>query len=233
MKKILLSLLILYSTTSFCEEKVLVCLHGFMRSKSNMSLFKSEFKKVGWKVHVWAYPSRHDTIEGHAEEFASYLNELSLQYPDTDFHYVTHSMGGLVLRCALNRDDCPESVKNGKAILIAPPNRGSSYGRFLSRFKKVHEMAGEHAGRQLLTTKRNGFDYLGVFPETMKVLVIAGTCGFNPTIKGANDGKVGTDETRLPTPHHYKEIYAGHSWICHTPKTVETALDFFQNETFE
>ncbi|MCH9630536.1 MAG: hypothetical protein S4CHLAM37_05370 [Chlamydiia bacterium] len=212
------------------EEKVLVCLHGFMRAKSNMSLFRYKFKKEGWNVHVWQYPSKTKTIEEHSEEFVAYLDRLKDEYPGSSFCYATHSMGALILRAALGSDNCPEEARTGKAVLIAPPNRGSSYGRFLSKFKKINELAGPNAGKQLLLTEKDGFDYLGVFPESVKVLVIAGTCGCNPTIKGVNDGKVGINETRLPTPHLYKEVFASHSWICHTPKTVEIAMDFLEED---
>lgn len=211
------------------EEKVLVCLHGFMRAKTNMSLFRYKFKKEGWNVHLWKYPSKTKTIEEHASDFAVFLEELEYTYPEASFYFATHSMGALVLRAALNLENCPERMKTGKAVLIAPPNRGSAYGRFLSKFKKVNELAGPNAGKQLLFTKKDGFDYLGKFPDTMKVLVIAGTCGCNPVIKGINDGKVGIEETRLPTPHFYKEVFASHSWICHTPKTVDLAFDFFED----
>lgn len=212
------------------EDKVLVCLHGFMRSYSNMSLFSYQFKKEGWEVYVYDYPSKKRTIEEHSLDFIEYLEELQEKHPDATFYYATHSMGALILRAALSSEECPKQVKQGKAVLVAPPNRGSAYGRFLSKFKKVQKLAGPNAGRQLLFTKKDGFDYLGSFPESLRVMVIAGTCGCNPTIEGLNDGKVGIEETRLKTPHLYKEVFAGHSWICHTPKTVELALDFFLDE---
>ena len=47
-------------------------------------------------------------------------------------------------------------------------------------------------------------------------------------ISGKNDGKVGVDETRLSTPHEFRKVFAGHSWICHTLKTVEIAKEFLR-----
>ncbi|PCI94080.1 hypothetical protein COB11_04395 [Candidatus Aerophobetes bacterium] len=137
-------------TSLQAEEKVLVCLHGFMRAKSNMSLFRYLFNKEGWNVHVWRYPSKTKTIEEHAQEFLVFLDDLKEEYPESSFCYATHSMGALVLRAALSSDGCPEEAKTGKAVLIAPPNRGSSYGRFLSKFRKINELAGPNAGKQLL-----------------------------------------------------------------------------------
>ena len=45
------------------------------------------------------------------------------------------------------------------------------------------------------------FSYLGDFPKSLDVLVIAGTFGCNPFIWEKNDGKAGVSETRLSTEH--------------------------------
>lgn len=210
------------------EEKILICIHGFMRSKSNMSLVKDSFEEAGWKVYVWSYPSQLKTIEEHGEGLLQLLLFVTNKHPNQSLSFITHSMGGLVLRSAINHPACPYEALSGKAVLIAPPNQGSAYGRFLGQFKMVQEIMGPYAGRQLTTTEPGGFEKLGQFPPSMKILVIAGTCGFNPTIQGKNDGKVGVDETRLPTPHEFKKVFAGHSWICHTPKTIEIAQEFLE-----
>jgi triacylglycerol esterase/lipase EstA (alpha/beta hydrolase family) len=211
-------------------EKVLVCVHGFMRSKSNMSFFEKAFEERGWKVYLWFYPSRLKTIEEHGHSLTDLLNFIVKRHPDSPICFATHSMGGLVVRSAVNQAECPVEAKLGKAVLIAPPNRGSAYGRFLNAFEGFREIAGPYAGRQLMTTPEDGFDFLGQFPPSMQVLVIAGTCGFNLSIPGKNDGTVGISETRLSTPHEFKKIFAGHSWICHTPKTIEIAREFLERD---
>ncbi len=210
------------------SEKILVCVHGFMRSKSNMNFFEKAFEDIGWKVYLWFYPSRLKTIEEHGQSLTDLLNFIARRHPGSPICFATHSMGGLVVRSAVNHEGCPIEAKIGRAVLIAPPNRGSAYGRFLNTFETFREIAGPYAGRQLMTTPEDGFDSLGQFPSSMQVLVIAGTCGFNLTIPGKNDGKVGVSETRLSTPHEFKKIFAGHSWICHTPKTVEIAKEFLE-----
>lgn len=212
------------------EEKILICIHGFMRSKSNMSLFKSSFEKEGWTVYVWSYPSRIKTIEEHGEDLTKVMQFVAKKHPNQPQCFVTHSMGGLLLRRAFNHGNCPYEAQIGKAVLIAPPNQGSAYARCLYQFKTVQDILGPYAGRQLMITDEGGFDCLGQFPSSLSVLVIAGTCGFNPVFKCKNDGKVSVDETRLSTPHEFKTVFAGHSWICHTPKTVEIAKEFLERD---
>lgn len=212
------------------EDKILVCIHGFMRSKSNMSLLQSSFEKEGWNVYVWSYPSRLKTIEEHGEDLIKVMMFLAKKYPNQPQCFVTHSMGGLLLRSALNHPNCPFQAQVGKAVLIAPPNQGSAYARFLHQFKMFQKIVGPYAGRELMTTDQGGFEYLGQFPSSLGVLVIAGTCGFNPVFNTKNDGKVSIEETRLSTSHEFKTVFAGHSWICHTPKTVEITKEFLNRK---
>lgn len=212
---------------SFAEDKILIGIHGFMRNKSNMSLFEKEFKKQGWQVYIWSYPSQLHTIQEHAQSLIELCNFVSQKHADSRVHFVTHSLGGLILRSALSDPRCPYHEKSLKAVLIAPPNQGAAYGRFLNFFKPFRDIAGDYAGKQLLTTQRGGFDFLGCFPDTTQVKVIAGTCGFNPVILEKNDGKVGVSETRLCTAHEFCTVFAGHSWICHTPAVVTIAKEFF------
>lgn len=201
-----------------------------MRSKSNMSLFQSSFEKEGWTVYVWSYPSRLKTIEEHGEDLLKVIKFLVRKHPDRPLCFVTHSMGGLILRRAVSDAACPSEAQIGKAVLIAPPNQGSAYGRFLCQFKTVQEIMGPYAGKQLMTTEQGGFENLGQFPFSMNILVIAGTCGFNPVLDGKNDGKVSVEETRLSTSHEFTTVFAGHSWICHTPKTVEISKEFLNRK---
>ncbi len=207
------------------QDKLLVCLHGFMRSTGNFSAFHEEFTSLGWHVFRWDYPSRSKKIKDLSHDFAYVMQEIESRLPNHEVHFVTHSLGGLVLRASMNQPHFPEKYKEAKAILIAPPNQGSSFGRYLGQYKPFRMLVGKKAGKEL--TSKDDFKHLGQFPLQAKVLVIAGTCGVNPLLKGKNDGKVMTTETRLETPHDYKEVFAGHSWISHAKKTIEFAKEFF------
>jgi hypothetical protein len=221
-------LFFIFFLSVYGEEKILIGIHGFMRGKSNMSLFNQEFSKDNWKFYSWSYPSQMRTIQEHGQSLVDVFNFILKKYPHHKIHFVTHSLGGLILRSALNESACPEAIKSTKAVLIAPPNQGAAYGRFLNLFKLFRDIAGDYAGKQLLTTPHGGFEALGQFPDSMQIQVIAGTCGCNPVIFEKNDGKVGLSETRLSTPHEFTTIFAGHSWICHTQAAVLIAKEFFE-----
>ncbi len=216
--------------TLFClplsASETVLLLHGFMRSKANMIAFEQALKKKPYQVKNWSYPSRKKRIEQHADDLVLQLQSLAQQSPGQPIHFVTHSMGGLIVRCALNHPNCPHEAQIGKAVLIAPPNRGSSFACALHKYKTLRHILGENSGEQLMTTPLDGFDSFGNFPKEMSLLVISGTMGWNPFISGRNDGKVRLAETCLKTPHDHEYCYAGHSWICYHPAVIKKTLTF-------
>lgn len=218
--------ILLFPLLLIAHDGHVVLVHGFMRSSLNMGLINHYLKKDGWQTTNWSYPSRDKIIEEHAQDLCVYLKEIAKQQPGKPIHFVTHSMGGLVVRTALNQTDCPNEAKIGRAVLIAPPNRGSEFARTLNAYAFFRRVMGPNAGKQLMTTEWDGFDSLGSFPNSKKILVIAGTSGINPLITGTNDGKVSVDETSLPTPHIRVQYPAGHSWICYSPTVAKKVCSF-------
>jgi len=202
-----------------------VCVHGFLRSRANHWAVAAKLRPT-WRVVNWAYPSRARTIEGHAAALVVELRRQAAAHPGEPIHFVTHSLGGLILRAALNRPDCPPEARQGRAVLMAPPNRGAIVARRLVSIAPVRWVFGRYAGQQLMTTPTDGFARLGEFPPTVEVLVIAGRAGCNPLIPGPDDGKVAVAETPLATPHAFATLRAGHSWLAWSPTALRMTRDF-------
>jgi triacylglycerol esterase/lipase EstA (alpha/beta hydrolase family) len=200
------------------------CIHGFMRSANSMKFIGASLEKAGYKPHLFGYPSRDGTIFDHSILLVESLKQEALLHPGKPIHFVTHSMGGIVLRAAINHPECPKEAKIGRAVLLSPPNQGSLFGQFLNKFTLIKNYVGPYAGKELLTEKN--FNHFGDFPRSMKVFVISGTLGLNPTIKEANDGKVGVQEARLNTLHEHCTIFASHSWMIYSITTIKKATLF-------
>ena len=231
MKKLLVFLVFLLGAFSYlrAQDEVVVCVHGIMRSSVSMSYVACSLRKAGYHVENWGYPSRMKTIADHGEGLVWEIKRVARMYPGRQIHFVTHSMGGLVLRAALNHPECPEMAKSGKAVLYAPPNRGSSFGRKMGAYRFVRSVYGELSGSELLFTEEDGFEDLGSFPEAMDVLVIAGTQSFNPFISEKSDGTVRVAETALKTPFKWVEMPVNHTFIMWSPKVLCTTIDFLKN----
>ncbi|NGX37093.1 MAG: hypothetical protein K1000chlam2_00243 [Chlamydiae bacterium] len=215
---------ILFFQCAVFSSETVFCLHGFMRKPASMKKIATAFKSDGYAVENWGYPSRDKTIQEHAQALVKDLNKIAKKNPGEPIHFVTHSLGGIIVRCALNHPDCPEEAKIGKAVLLAPPNQGAEFGRFLGHVAPARKALGVKAGRQILYSEN--FDYVGQFPETKEVLVISGTFGWNPLAKGKNDGKVGVEESCLSTPHKHMTHFSGHSWIMYSDTVIYNAVRF-------
>lgn len=165
-------------------------------------------------------------IEEHAEYLVKELQKAALKQPGRPINFIAHSLGCLIVRSAVNHPECPNGAKMGKVVLLTPPNQGSAWGRFLEQFVIVRKVLKEESGRQVLS--ESNFAFLGNFPPSMQVLVIAGNWGFNPFIEGENDGTVGVDETYLDTPHQHIVINSGHKTILVSQKAVKLMQEFLE-----
>ncbi|MDN3504725.1 MAG: hypothetical protein P0S95_04025 [Rhabdochlamydiaceae bacterium] len=213
--------------TPLCAKKHIFCIHGFMRGKGCMKAIEMSLRYDRHDVINWDYQSKQKTIEEHANDLVLDLIDYANQYPRDEIDFVTHSLGAIIVRSAINHPDCPDLAKRGRAVLIAPPNQGSILARKLGKISIVRRWFGDHAGRELIETEEGGFDRYGPFPMSMDLVIIAGTLGYNPMLKGPNDGKVLTKETRLNRPHEYMEVKGDHSWIAYHPSVVKKVREFY------
>jgi pimeloyl-ACP methyl ester carboxylesterase len=214
------------------KSGTVIFVHGLLCSSTHMVDLAHAFKKDGWTIVNWSYPSTEKYIEEHASDLVNFLQHVAKQKPGRPISFVTHSMGGLIVRCALNRPYCPYEATLGRAVLIAPPNRGSILARKLQNYKLIRWLVGNKAGTQLLETPKDGFDQLGNFPYYMPVLVIAGTFGCNPLIPGLNDGQVTVEETFLKTPHFHEKVSSAHSWISFNSRVIKKTKYFLSIDQF-
>ncbi len=102
--------------------RTVVLVHGVLYYSGAMRREIGEFLAAnGYRVLIYDYHSSRSDIAGHAADLADFL--AGLREP---FLLITHSMGGLLARQALNLKPCrAESL-----LMIAPPNFGSRRADF-------------------------------------------------------------------------------------------------------
>jgi pimeloyl-ACP methyl ester carboxylesterase len=228
LKKTIIFIFCAFSLFAGEEKENVICLHGFMGASWNMDFLAKSLKKDGWEVLIWKYKSRDSVIQEHGTRLADTMQSLAQKNPGKPIHFVAHSMGSLVLLSALNHPDCPLEAKMGKIILIAPPLKGSAWGRWLSQFSLARWIAKDFSGKQLMTKEE--FDDLGTYPDSCKKMIIAGSLGFNPFISGANDGTVAVAETLLDMPHKRILVKRGHKTIVFSKKVARCVRSFLKDE---
>jgi pimeloyl-ACP methyl ester carboxylesterase len=108
-----------------------VLVHGLAAHRWVMVLLARSLRKDFGRVINWGYRSIWSPIQRHGEDLAGLLRRLDGDESVTEIHLVTHSMGGIVTRLAL---ELYRPSKLGRLVMIAPPNSGSAVATFLSRW---------------------------------------------------------------------------------------------------
>ncbi|WP_201457141.1 triacylglycerol lipase [Chlamydia sp. 17-3921] len=219
-----------FQETSQQKESV-VCVHAFLRSYRSLKPLGHVLEKENYDVFIWNYETRKFTLERHAEHLLRLLKKIAELKPGVPINFVTHSIGGVITRVALSHPDCPIEAKQGKAILMAPPNAGSHLARRYRCVKIVQFIFGGKLGRQLLTYCPKKMLDVGKLPSTVDVLILSGnkSSRFIPfRMKYENDGKVCTIETHLDTPHKAYVINTSHTYIITDRKSLYLTKEFLK-----
>ncbi|ANH79085.1 esterase/lipase family protein [Candidatus Chlamydia sanziniae] len=214
------------------QKESVVCLHAFLRSYRSLKPIAHVLEKENYDVFIWNYETRKFTLERHAQHLNRLLRKIAELKPGVPINFVTHSIGGIIVRAALTRPDCPEEARKGKAILMAPPNAGSTLARRYRRLGIVQIIFGGKLGRQLLTYCPQKMLNAGKFPSAVDVLILSGNKGsrFIPfRLEYENDGKVCTIETYLDTPHTAYVLHTNHTYIITDRKALYLMQTFLKD----
>lgn len=210
--------------------ETVVGVHGFLATCKPLLPAKSTLIRCGLDVFLWEYPTRKRCIEDHGSVLAHYLQAIACKAPGEPIHFVTHSVGALVVRSALNMPHCPPEAKMGRAVLLAPPNQGSQLARQMRKILPIKLCMGKRLGAQLMNYDPCEIaEAFGEFPSTMDVLVITGTRGNRLWFDETNDGFLSVEETWLNTPFYYLEYPLTHGTITKIPKVLRHMRTFIRS----
>ncbi len=221
------------------QKDCVILLHGLARTANSMNKMAEAFKQRGYHTCNLGYRSRSDKIEVLSEKAVKAALDAcrkatgnAPQLPSSvgKVHFVTHSMGGILLRHYLSS----HSINNlGQSVMIAPPNQGSEIVEFFGN-KPGFMMLYGPAGRQLGTGSQSVPLRLG--PVTFPVGIIAGDRSINPLLSRhlpkPNDGKVSVTSTKVDGMADFIQLPLNHTFIMRNQEVIKQCITFVETGSF-
>lgn len=199
-----------------------VLIHGWGVRASSMQRLADTLAQKGFDTFNYDYPTAECKLERHCQVFLSKFRELLGELPkDEKIYFLTHSMGGLVLRGAMAKMTEEECRRISAIVMLGPPNRGSN----LAYFGKMPFVSSFNASLQDMSPDDASF--VSKIPEPVWLPPVG-------IIAGRYDGKVALEDTRLPSPLPYKHtiVDCTHPGLRDPPNVIKQILNFFK-ESFK
>ena len=195
-------------------SETVVLLHGMLASSRSMRPLEEALAREGYRVINWGYRSLARSITDHAARLVRMLDELDGDQQTSKIHAVTHSMGGIILRCAL-RQRTP--AKTGRIVMLAPPNAGSRLaslplGPFQRWFPQIAELS------------ESNESLVNRLPEPLGLDV--------GVIAARNDVVVDVASTRLRCQRDHVVLASTHQKLPARAETMHQVLAFLRRGQF-
>ncbi len=209
-----------------------ILLHGLGRTRYSMSKMEAALKAEGYRVINLDYPSRKKKITELATETIDRGIEESYQHQAKKVHFVTHSMGGILLRDYLSRHKID---KLGHTVMLSPPNKGSEVVDGLRNnffFKWILGPAAQQLGtdKASIPMSLKKVDYpVGIITGN-KNAVFDGF--FSKMIPGEDDGKVSVESARLDGMVDFLITPNEHTFIMSDDQVIRQTIYFLKHGQF-
>lgn len=206
-----------------------ILLHGLARTEGSMKKMATALERSGYVVINQPYPSTRHPIEALAD---TAIGQALSRCPDGGrIHFVTHSMGGILVRQYLSRQRISGL---GRVVMLGPPNQGSQVVDTLGNMVGFKLVNGP-AGLQLGTSETSVPNRLG--PANFDVGIIAGTRSINlilsTMLPKPNDGKVSVANTRLDGMADHLSLPVTHPFMMNNAEVITQTRHFLQHGMFD
>jgi hypothetical protein len=225
--------------TAAAPETV-VLLHGLGLGGWAMQRLAASLTREGYRVVNLTYPSRTASLETLARDWLPAQLAAHTTAAAPRVHFVTHSMGGILLRAWLaeeSRAGAPLPANLGRTVMLAPPNAGSEAADRLGKLRLFRWFFGPNLVR--LGTAADALPAsLGPWPAMgCELGIIAGDRSVNPLcsvwVPAPNDGPVSVARSHLGGEHAHRVLPASHTGILWRADTARATAAFLRQGRFD
>ena len=224
-------MLLLMSSVPVSAAECVILLHGLIRSSTSLNAMEEALQDEGFLTANIDYPSRDFEIA----ELASMAVEEGLAACRAEgnvekIHFVTHSLGGILVRQYLQSGSIEEL---GRVVMLGPPNQGSAAADDLDGVPGFDWLNGP-AGRQL--GKGEDSVPLALGPADFELGVIAGNRTIDPitsaVLDNPDDGRVSVADTRLEGMDDFIVVEHSHAFMMRMRRPIELTISFLKTGRF-
>lgn len=217
--------------------KVVILLHGLVRSHASMLNLSDHLRKNGYQTVNFQYASSRSNISNHARALENIVAQLGDDV--TEINFVGHSLGNLVVRHYLNNTRDPVTgaegdPRIGRMVMLGPPNQGSHMAR-LMKYSMIFNVVTGPSGTQLSSTWEE-LEPLLAQPKFEFGIIAGGqeegAALSNYLLNGPDDFTVSVEETRLEGAADFVVRPMLHGSMMSQPETLDLTLNFLQHGYF-
>ena len=192
------------------DDQCVVLVHGLWRSGFAMRSIASDLQSSGYQTVSVDYPSTQKEIPELAQEFLSKGYTACQEAGARQIHFVSHSMGGILVRQYLQDHRLPEG---SKVVMLSPPNQGSELSEKFGDSWWYQWMVGP-AGVSL--NREGGIvTELNEIEEPVGIIAAYRDWSLWPDswLPQPNDGTVSVDSMKLAEMDDFVMVNSGHAMM--------------------
>lgn len=210
-----------------------VLLHGLGRTARAMMPAARFLCRHGFDVLNVDYPSRGGTIARLSKTLGESIRRHLAPDETNRVFFVTHSLGGILLRRYLLDHPWPELRA---VVMLSPPHHGSEVADRLARYWAFRKILGP-ALVELSTSSGGGPAGWPAWKHPAPLGIIAGTRSLDPWFAslfvGSHDGKVAVARAKMEGMADFIALPVAHPFIMRHPQSLRQILHFFRTGHFE
>lgn len=198
-----------------------ILVHGLWVPGVVMHPLAWRLAQAGYRCRTFSYMGMARPLEAHAERLARLARETG------PAHFIGHSLGGLVVLEALNRDP---GIALGRAVLLGTPARGCYAGRRIARHAAGRWFLGqsERLWREASAARWARPEALGVVAGSLPL----GLARIFGPLPGVNDGVVRLEETEVEGMAERVVLPVGHSQMLVSARVAKQVAAFLSHGKF-